>query len=510
MDARQYAIYIVESKLRNSSELNKFYENKSPSFRNFSQIRSEVEANGTGFDLIMMVTYLEFKELVTSHVDDILQELNVTIADFGTRLQAIDDECALSLLDLLEKAHNFIEFAMMMESNYLKLYEGVSGPSFAVKIAPTKRIVSGQKCVRVLWDIENISVSKAMGGLKTVEKLRNFLKLKGWVAPGLDTRITAFFNPSGHAVSQKTIGELDKSGVELVWVSQKREDADRKLGLRISQEVQVLNPGSTTFIILSSDQDFISHMQLLQNSGFHVVVIHKANSEKWKTSLEMHANEGYSWADVVETLDIEDGAETKNTEESNVESIAEIAREKLEIYRLGWIDGSCTRWKGIFGFVHVNIADLNTLLNKGDRESIENWKHFQKFQEDLQDALAAQADVSESEQSIRVYVHYKALENNRGPTESLPKVISHGNGDVNVNKDDESIGIRSVKRSMSSLQRGEKVQVFIVIGHRGLRAEAVIRKETALDSVQKRQTDTTVAGVEGVEKEGKGKHNREL
>lgn len=40
-------------------------------------------------------------------------------------------------------------------------------------------------------------------------------------------------------MSKQTINELDKAAVELVWVSSKREDADRKLGMRISQEMQV-------------------------------------------------------------------------------------------------------------------------------------------------------------------------------------------------------------------------------------------------------------------------------
>ena len=214
-------------------------------------------------------------------------------------------------------------------------------------------------------------------------------------------------------------------------------------------------------------------MQLLQNGGFHVIVIHKANTEKWKTSLEMHANEGHYWADIVDILDVDTQAEDKAV--SNEESIAKITREKLEVYRLGWIDGACTRWKGIFGFVHVNIADLNTLLSEGDRESIENWKHFKKFQDDLKSALAAQADIPVNDQIIRVYVHYKALENTRDPIEFLTEVVA--NGDENGN-DSSNINVNgSAKRHTSSLQRGEKVQILIALGHRGLRAEAVMRKE---------------------------------
>jgi hypothetical protein len=40
-------------------------------------------------------------------------------------------------------------------------------------------------------------------------------------------------------VSARDIGDLDKAAVELVWVSGKREDADRKLGHRVHQEMQV-------------------------------------------------------------------------------------------------------------------------------------------------------------------------------------------------------------------------------------------------------------------------------
>lgn len=52
-------------------------------------------------------------------------------------------------------------------------------------------------------------------------------------------RVTAFFNPSNGAVSKHTVNDLDKAAVELVWVSSKREDADRKLGMRINQDMQV-------------------------------------------------------------------------------------------------------------------------------------------------------------------------------------------------------------------------------------------------------------------------------
>ena len=69
----------------------------------------------------MMVTYIEFKEMITNFVDDVLDEMRVSIDEFGARLQC-DEDPVTSLLDFLEKAHNFIEFAAMMESEYYKIY----------------------------------------------------------------------------------------------------------------------------------------------------------------------------------------------------------------------------------------------------------------------------------------------------------------------------------------------------------------------------------------------------
>ena len=94
-------------------------------------------------------------------------------------------------------------------------------------------------------------------------------------------------------MSYKTIEELDKGGVELVWVAAKREDADRKLGLKISQEMHVLRDhANTTFVIISSDQDFRHHMQVLINAGYAVIIIHNAlkviRQNRWKCAPQLH------------------------------------------------------------------------------------------------------------------------------------------------------------------------------------------------------------------------------
>ena len=87
-----------------------------------------------------------------------------------------------------------------------------------------------------------------------------------------------------------------------IWVSSKREDADRKLGLRINQEMMVLPHTETTFVIISSDQDFRHYYQLLNSAGYEVIVVHNAGpgpGAKWVKVLEMHAHRAFRWCDIM-------------------------------------------------------------------------------------------------------------------------------------------------------------------------------------------------------------------
>lgn len=193
-----------------------------------------------------------------------------------------------------------------------------------VRLDPSETMLSqpldpaAKKFVRVLWDLENVTVSKRFGGLNAVKKLRDFLKRLGLIGHGIDTRVTAFFNPENSPVSSKTIEELDKAGVELVWVATKREDADRKLGYRISQEMHVLRDASnTTFVIISSDRDFRHHMQLLLNGGYSVIIIHNALNSKWSQSLEMYATAAFRWDQDVIGMDPKNPRPRKPSPESS-------------------------------------------------------------------------------------------------------------------------------------------------------------------------------------------------
>jgi hypothetical protein len=68
-----------------------------------------------------------------------------------------------------------------------------------------------------------------------------------------------------------------------VWVADKREDINRKLTNRLTREMQVMSPENAYFVIITSDQDFRQHFQLLRNAGFGVIAIHNASSpKKWK------------------------------------------------------------------------------------------------------------------------------------------------------------------------------------------------------------------------------------
>ena len=88
-------------------------------------------------------------------------------------------------------------------------------------------------------------------------------------------------------------------------MSSKREDADRKIGIRIQQEMVVLPPFETVFVIISSDQDFRHYYQLLSCAGYEVIVIHNAahDSSNVKT-LAMHASKVHTWSDIMSNQNI--------------------------------------------------------------------------------------------------------------------------------------------------------------------------------------------------------------
>jgi len=177
-------------------------------------------------------------------------------------------------------------------------YSLESSSALALLASPgSSSAIGDRSSVRVLWDIENIAVPRRLGGLATVDKISSFLKTHNLSGSGIDCRTTIFFNPA--KLSDQVVRDLDSAGVELVWISPKQEDADRKLVRRISQEMAVLPPKSTSFVLITSDKDFRSQIQLLTGAGYEVIIIHSATHEDWSLSLEMHATQAFRWADVI-------------------------------------------------------------------------------------------------------------------------------------------------------------------------------------------------------------------
>jgi hypothetical protein len=427
----------------------------------------------------MMTSYVEYQELVISAVDEMVRETCLSTATFLSCLESLHaahDESARSLIEILSNLDSFVDFSKMMENQYGVLYsrtEAVFDATLQSKSQQLKSNASGDKpsggpYVRVLWDIENVAVPKELGGMKTVSNLSDFLKSKGWSGSGIDTRVTAFFNPAQRSISEKVINELDKAGVELIWVSKKREDADRKLTMRISQEMQVLTPSITTFVIISSDQDFTRQMQLLQNAGFYVVIIHDAKTESWKSALEMHSSEAFPWSfvaayvDVATSNSIISSQALENVSESQSRSGDQNTFDIKEL-SIGWIEGICIRWKNIYGFISIASSSFMEVISVHERLKLRQHEYFGNLPEEVRALIDGSSSDSKE---VRVFVHYKSLDTDE---------FSCMNIDGELNSSDVSSSDKKSKKSSSAvcLHKGEKVRSLVVLGKRGFRALTV-------------------------------------
>jgi uncharacterized LabA/DUF88 family protein len=365
---QRYIPHATEAIMRNQQwemDLLPFYTTNSPRFINFQSIiipsnidpsssssfnkqqhhhnfcRDEkgiIEDNGIGFDLQMTLVHQEYIALIEEKMNKLFVAMNITASEFIHSMKSnldCNDEAVNRLHQVISNYHDFIEFGSMMERKYNELYSRAAVDTTLTDDATTRSpivqsrnpmVASSMRICRVLWDLENIPVVQK-DGMYTVGLLHRFLRSVDLMGSGVDTRITAFFNPYNKSISKKIIEQLNKSSVELVLASAKREDADRKLGIitsssyastahyikyslttsphyyminlsivgmRINQDMLLLQPSHTSFVIISSDQDFRHHIQLLANNGFEVVVIHDATSSSWKTALEMHATRSYT------------------------------------------------------------------------------------------------------------------------------------------------------------------------------------------------------------------------
>lgn len=195
-----------------------------------------------------------------------------------------------AVLDILNEFEDFLAFGNMMRLKYELIY-----------LSPQNNLDrQGARRTRVLWDLENLPVPRGRDPFAFVRGVTAWLEGRGLAGPGVDARFTAFHCPRKRTISDQAARQLDRAAVEQVLVSDKREDADRKLGIRINQEMQVLPPGRTAFVVLTSDTDFRHHFQLLLNGGYQVFVIHGARDAQCAATLALHATEALCWWDISE------------------------------------------------------------------------------------------------------------------------------------------------------------------------------------------------------------------
>lgn len=150
---------------------------------------------------------------------------------------------------------------------------------------------------------------------------------------------------------------------------------------------QVLPPSQTVFVIISSDQDYRHHFQLLRNSGYVVVVIHDAKTDGWVNVMELHATEAYRWGDIIphskpkskrKSTGDSSSPPPVSSMESNTTQVVEINHREVPISvaaiaqpsenpRLDtstssdWLIGICTHWNKSYGFCQ-GVVLLRCLL----------------------------------------------------------------------------------------------------------------------------------------------------
>lgn len=447
-----YCPYILESKLRHSKLLQKkldaFYLRASPRFQNFLESRYNADKSGLGIDILYMPIFNEFDSIIESYIVKYLEEIQVNLEKFlealnywiaiseFQELNGIEDdsndensECIRSFFFLcFVEDFSIIDFGMMMQNKYNELYKVEEAVLSVVESElPDKNTVSSEiynKQVRVLWDIENLSVPKNYGGIKAIQHLRSFLQSLELFGSGINTRITAFFNPKKSKLSSKLIKELDAVGIELVWVSEKREDADRKLVHRLQQETDIFkNNKEVTFVIMSSDKDFTRNLNSLVQKGYRTIVIHDARDEHWEEILKTASSESYKWTEVMQT--------------NLIISSTEIANEKLQNESIiGDIACTCIRWKGAYGLLSCNERDVLLAL---ESQSLE-----------LQNQIIPLLKLSPNKNgTCRVFCHYS----------SIPKEFSNQQGRLILNRNEEIIAL-------------------LVLSNKGLRVSKVISRKT--------------------------------
>jgi The ARF-like 2 binding protein BART len=197
----KYCIHALESLLRGSdweSKFRTFYFSVCPRFKSY--IESSISNDGSGYDLLMFDAYKDFLAFFDLNIQHYLDEMGVTLSTLGESLFSHlveNDSSAMNLRDQLEMYGDFDKFSMIMRTKFQETFTGQklkldvntgiicgtldenSPPiteceTTVLQVKPDKTTgpaPARSRAVRVLWDIENIMVSRDIGGLNTLTRL---------------------------------------------------------------------------------------------------------------------------------------------------------------------------------------------------------------------------------------------------------------------------------------------------------------------------------------------------
>ena len=398
-----FATHALQSVLSNADYLEKFNafcRTVSPRFRNFRSQMASSAADGTGLELAQEDAHKTFCDWFDDVLVQKLKEMGITETELESatsRNLQLGDASAQRLMEQLQCYEDFLKFGKLMQDKYDEIFsESASSSSSSCSSGGG----DGKRRVRVLWDIENVRPCPgSMGGLAATSRLNDFLRTQGLFGPGVDTLVTVFINARAIESHRRLMDELDKSNVEIVRTSDKREDSDRKLSLRLRREMDVLPPAATTIVLISSDQDFRNDVQLAVQRGFDVTVLHNApKNTRHAQTLAMYATRVFHWVD-----DVGMPPETQTPSSgSGSEPLAPPDFSPL----LGWQRGQLFRWHASFGFVECFQDEQSDRVfgSDGGPELRKLWRVYVNVDVLPKDAATGQPVVPVKGQRVRVRV----------------------------------------------------------------------------------------------------------
>ena len=146
-----------------------------------------------------------------------------------------NDDVSKQLMEAMDLS--FEDFGEIMKTKFDGLYGKREADVDAD--APSKKVAVS---LRILWDIENVPIPKGMEAFSVVSAITSYCEEKLCASGAqIDTLTTCFHCPQKRTLSRQKIRDLDRASVEQVLVSDKREDADRKIVSRINREMGVLD-----------------------------------------------------------------------------------------------------------------------------------------------------------------------------------------------------------------------------------------------------------------------------